>query len=86
MRGETELSEMGDQNVQADPPSRRSALLAVILIAGIPFWVLTVANLVGDFGSGRIDPTAVDILAMIVLMAVPMLVAALVEAWIQRRD
>jgi hypothetical protein len=41
--------------------------------------VLTVANLVGNFGSGRIDPTAFDILAMIVLMAVPMLVAALIE-------
>jgi hypothetical protein len=76
---------MGDRNVQADPP-RRSVLLAVMLIAGIPFWVLTVANLVGDFGSGRIDPTAVDIPVMIVLMAVPILVASLVEAWIQRRD
>jgi len=77
---------MNEQIVQAGTP-RRPALLAVMLIAGIPFWVLTVANLVGDFfGSGRIDPTAVDILAMIVLMAVPMLAAALVEAWIQRRD
>ena len=81
MGSERELSDMGDQNVQADPP-RRSVLLAVMAIAGIPFWVLTVANLVGDFGSGRNDSTAVDILAMIVLMAVPMLVAALVEAWI----
>ena len=76
---------MNEQIVQADTP-RRPPPLAVMLIAGIPFWVLTVSNLVGDFGSGRIDPTAVDVLAMIVLMAVPMLVAALVEAWIQRRD
>ena len=76
---------MNEQIVQAGTP-RRPTLLAVMLIAGIPFWVLTVSNLVRDFGSGRIDPTAVDILAMIVLMAVPMLVAALVEAWIQRRD
>ena len=54
MGSERELSDMGDQNVQADPP-RRSVLLAVMASAGIPFWVLTVANLVGDFGSGRID-------------------------------
>jgi hypothetical protein len=76
---------MNEQIVQA-ATLRRPALLGVMLIAGIPFWVLTVANLVGDFGSGRIDPTAVDIIAMIVLMAVPLLVATLVEAWIQRRD
>jgi hypothetical protein len=81
----SEFNEMNEQIVQASTPRRR-ALLAVMLIVGIPFWVLTVANLVGDFGSGRIDPTAFDILAMIVLMAVPMLVAALVQAWIQRRD
>jgi hypothetical protein len=81
----SEFSEMNEQIVQARTPRHR-ALLAVMLIVGIPFWVLTVANLVGDFGSGRIDPTAFDILAMIVLMAVPMLVAALVQAWIQRRD
>jgi hypothetical protein len=81
----SEFNEMNEQIVQAST-SRRRALLAVMLIVGIPFWVLTVANLVGDFGSGRIDPTAFDILAMIVLMAVPMLVAALVQAWIQRRD
>ena len=71
---------MNEQSVQAGV-QRRSALLAVMLVAGLPFWVLTVANLIGNFGSGRIDPTSVDILAMIVLMAVPMLVAALVEAW-----
>jgi hypothetical protein len=76
---------MNQQIIQSNTPRRR-ALLAVMLIVGIPFWVLTVANLVGDFGSKRIDPTAVDILALIVLMAVPMLVAALVQAWIQRRD
>ena len=81
----SEFNEMNEQIVQASTPRRRP-LLAVMLIVGIPFWVLTVANLVGDFGSGRIDPTAFDILAMIVLMAVPMLVAALVQAWIQRRD
>ena len=69
---------MNGQIVQAGTP-RRPALLAVMLIVGIPFWVLTVANVVGDFGSGQPDPTAVDILAMIVLMAVPMLVTALVE-------
>ena len=73
----SEFSEMNEQIVQAGTP-RPPALLAVMLIAGIPFWVLTVANVVGDFGSGQPDPTAVDILAMIVL-AVPMLVAALVE-------
>jgi hypothetical protein len=71
-------------NEQVSTP-RRSALLGVGLIAGVPFWVLTVANLVGDFGSGRIDPTAVDIIAMIVLMAVPLLVAALIEVWIHGR-
>ena len=74
---------MNEQIVQAGTPRRR-ALLAVMLITGIPFWVLAVANLVGNFGSGRIDPTAFDILAMIVLMAVPMLVAALIEVWIDR--
>ena len=73
------MSEVSEQSAQADPP-RRGSVLAVMLIAGIPFWVLAVANLIGDFGSGRVDPTAVDILAMIVLMAVPMLVGALVEA------
>ena len=72
---------MNEQIVQAG--AWRSALLAAVLIVGIPFWVLTAANLVGDFGSGRIDATAVDILAMIVLMALPMLVAALVQAWIK---
>ena len=75
---------MNQQIVQAG--AWRSALLAAMLIVGIPFWVLTAANLVGDFGSGRIDATAADILAMIALMALPTLVAALVQAWIQRRD
>jgi hypothetical protein len=84
MRGR-KLSEMNEQIDQAATP-RRPGLLAVVLIAGVPLWVLTVANLVGDFGSGRIDPTAVDIIAMIVLMAVPLLVGALVEVWIRRRD
>jgi len=77
------LSEMGEQSVQAGV-RRRSALLAVMLVAGLPFWVLTVTNFIGNFGSGHVDPTAVDILAMIGLMAVPMLVGALAEAWIQR--
>ena len=78
------VSEMNKQIVQAG--AWRSALLTVVLIVGIQFWVLTAANLVGDFGLGRIDATAVDILGMIVLMALPMLVAALVQAWIKRRD
>ncbi len=75
---------MGQQSLQ-DGAQWRSTLLAVMLVAGLPFWVLTVANFIGDFGSGRVDPTAVDILAMIVLMAVPTLVEALIESWIQRR-
>jgi hypothetical protein len=43
---------------------RRPALLAAMLIAGMAVWVLTVANLVGDFGSGHVYPTAGDLLGM----------------------
>ena len=64
---------------------RRPVLFAAVLVAGIIAWVAAVATIIWAFGSGHDDPSASDLVAMIVLIVFPMLAAVPFAAWIQRR-
>jgi hypothetical protein len=64
---------------------RRPAVLAAQLIAALFAWVFAVAGLVWAFGSGKDNPTAEDIIAMVVLIVVPVIAALPVAAWVQGR-
>ena len=44
-------------------------MVTAVLLIGTVAWLVTVTNLVGAYGSGSIKPTALDLLAFMVLMA-----------------
>ena len=65
---------------------RRSGVVTAILLIGAVVWLVTATNIVGDYGSGSIKPTTLDLLAFIALMALPLAVGASIVRWLQRRS
>jgi hypothetical protein len=61
-------------------------ILAIfVLILAILGWVFAGSGLVWALGSGQDNPTAGDIIAMVVLIVTPIAVALPLTEWIQRR-
>jgi hypothetical protein len=63
----------------------QSGVVTAVLLIGTVAWLVTVTNLVGAYGSGSIKPTALDLLAFMVLMALPLVVVAPIMGWLQKR-
>ncbi len=63
----------------------KPALLATVLILAIFGWVFAASSLVWALGSGQDNPTAGDIIAMVLLIVTPIAIALPLTGWIQRR-
>ncbi len=65
-------------------PRLKPALLATVLILAIFGWVFAASGLVWALGSGQDNPTAGDIIAMVLLIVTPIAIALPLTGWIQR--